>query len=326
MVPNIHINFDDERNSFLALSSIKGVGYWSLYRYAAEGKRFTPLLDDSLENKSHLEEALKIRISLTADIDWVSYLNELKLKAQQELNNLAKLGVRIIFNGEPNFPENLITIPDAPQWIFVQGNLALLNRNSIGIVGTRSPSKDGEFLAKYAVASLAKLDFPTISGLASGIDQIVHQESIRYGIPTIAILGTGIYTNYPAGSESLRSSIISSGGAILTEYLPHQRYSSENFIRRNRLQAALSRALMPIEWQIKSGTAHTVNFADKYGKKIINIYLPKTYELRPELAYSEQNYSAVSYLVPNNKELVVEVVRAVTAPKKNIPMQVILDI
>ena len=150
------------------------------------------------------------------------------------------------------------------------------------------------------ISFLAGNNLATVSGLAHGIDQTVHVESLRYGLPTIGVLGTGILSNYPKGSEELRDSIVQAGGAIITEYLPNQSYSAENFVRRNRLQAALGDVLIPCEWAIKSGTAHTVKFAKKYNKKIINAYLPFSLESRPEVEFSVKRYSALAIEIPKN--------------------------
>lgn len=313
----------EEKIALLALAGLRGVGYWALYRYQTEGGVLTELL--KLDTREQLERALKVKITSEFD-SWQECLDNAIAKAKQLTLQFELSGIKLFLSGDKEFPESLSSIAEAPKWIFVQGNHELLGKNSVAIVGTRKPSGDGIFLAKYVVASLAKLEFPTISGLANGIDQIVHEESIRYGIPTIAVLGTGILSNYPSGSERLRASIVQSGGAIVTEYLPHQGYSSENFIRRNRLQAALSRLLIPVEWKIKSGTAHTVAYAHKYGKKILNVYLSGTYEDRPELPFSEKMYEATSYLAPNDKSLVVEVVRVVSAPKIQPHSQTLLGI
>ena len=132
---------------------------------------------------------------------------------------------------------------------------------SVTIVGTRKPSEDGLFLARYVGACLADWPAATVSGLAAGIDQLAHESSLRAEVPTIAVLGTGILDNYPKDSQVLRDRILGAGGAIVSEYLPRASYSAENFVQRNRLQAALGRVLIPVEWARRSGTAHTVRFA-----------------------------------------------------------------
>ncbi len=115
---------------------------------------------------------------------------------------------------------------------------------------------------------------PTISGLATGIDQLIHSWSLRTNIPTVAVLGTGIQSDYPRGAAELREQILAHGGAILTEYLPHESYSAQNFVMRNRLQAALGRSLIPVEWNVQSGTAHTVRFASSLQRTIACLRMP----------------------------------------------------
>jgi predicted Rossmann fold nucleotide-binding protein DprA/Smf involved in DNA uptake len=97
-----------------------------------------------------------------------------------------------------------------------------------------------------------------------------------------------ILLNYPAGSEELRNKIYKKGGAIVSEYLPHQSYSAENFVRRNRIQAGLSRVVIPIEWKPKGGTAHTVRFAKEANKKIICLKLPDWSDSHLELSLAQK--------------------------------------
>src|SRR3546814_3051499 len=74
--------------------------------------------------------------------------------------------------------------------------------------------------------------------------------------------------DYPKGAGRLRDHILGTGGTIVSEYLPMASYSAENFVQRNRLQAALGRILIPAEWNRRSGTAHTVRFATSLGRPI----------------------------------------------------------
>lgn len=229
-----------------------------------------------------------------------------------EAKKLSQLKVSLLFKKESRFPRKLLAIPDCPEWLFVQGNIENLHVAAVAIVGTRKPSEDGIFLTKYLVAALTHQRCVTVSGLALGIDQTAHVESIRYGIPTVAVLGTGISENYPKGSETLRAEIIKAGGTVISEYLPNQSYSAENFVRRNRLQAALGDILFPTEWQIKSGTSHTVKFAHKYDKKIVNLHLPLSYSLKPELRFAEDSYQAISVEIPRDTQLLIGLVALIS--------------
>jgi DNA protecting protein DprA len=159
--------------------------------------------------------------------------------------------------------------------LFVQGSIERLSQPSITIVGTRKPSADGLFLSRYVGACLGEWGAPTVSGLAAGIDQLAHEHSLRAGVPTIAVLGTGMLEDYPKGSGRLRGHILATGGSVVSEYLPNASYSAENFVQRNRLQAGLGRILIPAEWNRRSGTAHTVRFATEIGRPIACLRLPE---------------------------------------------------
>lgn len=308
--------------AFLAISSLKGVGYWTLRKIFESNLGFKNILKDS--NADALSKF--IRVSQPLQETWEVYQQELWNVGLERARILNKQGISLHFLGQKTFPDTLKTISEPPYWIFVEGNLQNLFKMSVAVVGTRKPTEDGMFLTKLVISALADTGIVTVSGLASGIDQLCHVESLRYGLPTVAVLGNGIFVEYPKGSNAIKAAIVGNGGTVITEYLPDQIYSAENFVRRNRLQAALSNALIPVEWKIKSGTAHTVEYAYKYNKKIANLYLPKTYALRPELKYSEQNRSALSFEVPRDISGVIDYILGSQDVIKAYPIQQDLDI
>ena len=267
--------WERETVSLLALSSVKGLGYWTLYKLAESNINFYEVIKapSARAFDDHLSKAGG-RVPKISDVDWIEFQKELWVKGNEIYRRLKKEEVRVIHHGEPYFPESLRNIAEPPKWLFVQGNLSILHKPSIAIVGTRKPSEDGLFLANYVGASLQHLGGVTVSGLALGIDQIVHKHSIRFQVPTISVLGNGIFLNFPAGSERLRHDILVNGGAIVTEYLPEQGYSGENFVRRNRIQAGLASVLIPVEWKSRSGTAHTVRYAGNAWKPIVCLRMP----------------------------------------------------
>ncbi|WP_172731656.1 DNA-processing protein DprA [Pluralibacter gergoviae] len=285
----------NETVAFLALTSIKGVSYWTLRKIAESKIGFKEILKSADVNRL----AGFLRVALPNEDEWEIMQQNLWNDGIEKARELSKKGIKLVFFEHESFPKSLKEIPDPPYWIFVEGLLENLTSKSIAIVGTRKPTDDGIFITKLVISSIVDREFVTVSGLASGIDQIAHIESLRYGIPTVAVLGNGIFNEYPKGSNLLRKQIVEHGGTIITEYLPRQSYSAENFVRRNRLQAALCQVLVPAEWKIKSGTAHTVDYAYNYGKKIVNLYLPLTYPDRPELDFSAKNRNAKNYEIPN---------------------------
>jgi DNA processing protein len=158
-----------------------------------------------------------------------------------------------------------------PLWLFYRGDIGLLNRACVTVVGTRNPSDTGEFLARYAVSCAREFATPVVSGLAHGVDRIVHEWCLRIGLPTISVMGTGILNTYPVKHTGLSDKIVETGGLLLSEYLPEQGPSAQNFVWRNRLQAALGRVVIPAEWARKSGTAHTVRFSRKFKRPVFSL-------------------------------------------------------
>lgn len=273
-------HFDAERIAFLALSAIRGVGFETLRRISASGKSFQSVIE--LENVNEVHQLLG-RAELQANDDGAQAWRETRARAldsaQRRCAELALSNVSILFQGDKDFPPQLNDLSNTPRWLFVQGSTSILSRPSISVVGSRNASKDGVWLTRYVGHWLSEFGVPTVSGLAEGIDQEIHSASIDAGVPTIAFLGTGIFTEYPKDSYKLRDAILDSGGAIATEYLIKEGYSAANFVRRNRLQAALGRLLIPTEWAVKSGTAHTVRYAHELLRPIAFLRTPAQRDL-----------------------------------------------
>ncbi|MDH2299489.1 DNA-protecting protein DprA [Cobetia sp. 29-18-1] len=291
------MNTEDWKNeaiAFLAIASLENSDYWRMYNLSKLGESYTYIL----KQKPYDENKSILNFEFTKK-EWDFQKQNLWKKGQSIARQLAHNGIRLIFPEQEEFPEKLKTIPTPPKWLFVQGNTYNLSTKSVAIVGTRKPSEEGVFMTKVLMSGLCLKDIVTVSGLAVGIDHIVHMESIHYDIPTVAILGYGFDEEYPKGTQQTRDEILRNGGTIISEYLPWQKGSAQTFIRRNRLQAGLANSLIPVEWDIKSGTAHTVKFASEFNRKIYCIYLPRTKLIRPEIAYSENKYNAASYVLPN---------------------------
>lgn len=312
----------NETVAFLALTSIKGVSYWTMRKLYQSKIGFKNLLKE--KNITRLAKLL--RVNFPVGICWDDFQKELWSSGLSKARELTKAGVRVYFYDQNEFPSSLKGIEEPPYWIFIQGSLKNLSERKVAIVGTRKPTEDGFFLTKLVVSALSGYRIVTVSGLAQGIDQLAHIESIRYNIPTVAVLGNGIFKEYPKGSNLLKNKIVDKGGTIITEYLPEQSYSAENFVRRNRLQAALCSVLIPVEWKLKSGTAHTVEYAYRYKKKIINLYLPNTFHERSELAFSGANRDAHNFKVPQDIDLVLEFILNWESNDNTNPSQHFLDL
>jgi len=270
------INFSrSEAVGLLSLASIKGVGFQTLWKLSEAGHQFSEVL--ALEKTEEAAELLSLygaRLEKSLKSDWKVVHEKIRERGLKVFHDLSRQKISILNRLHPAFPKSLMNLKDPPHWLFVQGNVDVLSRPSISVVGTRKPSRAGIWLTEFVGLCLHEWRCPTVSGLALGIDQAIHSASIEADVPTIAVLGTGIQSDYPANALKMRSAIIDSGGALITEYLPGDSYSAQNFVRRNRLQAALGRALVPVEWRSKSGTAHTVRFAIQLKRPIASLSMP----------------------------------------------------
>ena len=265
----------DDTVPLLALSILKGVGFKTLRGMAESGLSFSDALGISAHSDAvSLFKKFGAKIDPNNTNDWHDVRRRILERGHELKADLDQLQVSLIFRSDPRYPGALLDLPDPPHWLFVQGEVDVLSKPSLSVVGTRNPSEDGLWLARFVGLCLPYWDRPTVSGLALGIDQAIHRTSIVAGSPTIAVLGTGIKSDYPKNAVHLREEIVSNGGAIITEYLPQESYSAENFVRRNRIQAALGRVLIPVEWSAKSGTAHTVRFAVRLNRPIAALRLP----------------------------------------------------
>lgn len=288
-----------ETVAFYALQSLHGVGFRTLYKIAVQGIKFRELI--KTEDPKHFGKILRVKLPkpiFDSQEQWENFKKELWAKGTSIARTYAQKQVRVVFRDHEAFPNSLRNIEEPPMWLFVQGNLNNLHTKSVAIIGSRKSSEDGHWLTRLIVAGMANKNLVSVSGLADGIDQRAHIESIRFGVPTVAVLGTGIDSNYPKGSETVREQIINAGGTIVTEYLIGQSYSGHNFVQRNRIQAGLATCVIPVEWKIKSGTAHTVNFAKDFNRFLVMPYLPDSNPESSELQAITPYRKGVVFKVP----------------------------
>jgi DNA processing protein len=262
--------------ALLGMSDLHGIGFHTMVRLGGrDGIRDILKAKDVRHFEQAVGEAGGRLASDTVPADWNDLRRRIWTSGSQIASLLIAAGVKFCFLGDREFPRALIGLPSTlqPMWLFYRGDIAVLNRPSITIVGTREPSVNGDFLARYSVSCAREFDAPVVSGLAHGIDRIVHEWCLQVGLPTVSVMGTGMLTTYPAKHRGLGESIVDAGGLLISEYLPQQGPTAENFVWRNRLQSALGRIVIPAEWARKSGTAHTVRFARKLSRPVYSISL-----------------------------------------------------
>lgn len=160
------------------------------------------------------------------------------------------------------------TIANAPEKLYFLGKLPDQRRPSVAIVGTRKPTAYGKEVTHKLTYDLASYGVIIISGLALGVDAIAHRSALEAGGTTLAILGNGLPALQPSTNRSLGESIISSGGAVLTEYEPDTPALLHHFLARNRIVSGLSDAIIITEAAARSGTLNTAMHALEQGREV----------------------------------------------------------
>ncbi|THF62076.1 DNA-processing protein DprA [Pseudothauera rhizosphaerae] len=180
-------------------------------------------------------------------------------------------GNHVLTLADAGYPQALYDAPDPPVLLYAKGDLTLLERPALAIVGARSATPQGQDNARAFARNLAEQGFAIVSGLALGIDAAAHRGALDAdGGGTIAVIGTGADRIYPARNQALARSI-AERGLILSEFplgtppLPH------NFPRRNRLIAGLARGVLVVEAALGSGSLITARLAAESGREVFAI-------------------------------------------------------
>jgi DNA processing protein len=191
-------------------------------------------------------------------------------RAAEELQFIGKNNIRVFFYLDENYPRRFSNCPDAPVLFYMKGNVNLDTDKIISIVGTRSATDYGRQMCDALIRDLASQndDLLVVSGLAYGIDIQAHKSSLKYGIPTIGVLGHGLDTLYPALHAKVARQMIEKGG-LLTDFPSQTKIDPSNFIRRNRLIAGLSDATIVVESGEKGGALITADIAASYDRDVM---------------------------------------------------------
>jgi DNA processing protein len=167
-----------------------------------------------------------------------------------------------------NYLQIIGTIAKAPEKLYFIGELPKERTTTVAIVGTRKPTAYGKEVTYKIAYDLAKRGVVIVSGLALDVDAIAHKAALDAGGTTIAVLANGVDTVYPASNKQLADRILSSGGAILSEYPPGTSPRDYQFLARNRIVSGLSEMVLVTEAAARSGTLATVAHALDQGKEV----------------------------------------------------------
>ncbi|MGB4100641.1 MAG: DNA-processing protein DprA [Alphaproteobacteria bacterium] len=184
---------------------------------------------------------------------------------ERELAAHHKLGARLLASCEPDYPQSLAAIEDAPPFISLRGNPGLLTRPCVAIVGARNASLNGKKLTETIARDLGQAGMTVVSGLARGIDTAAHRSSLPTG--TVAVLAGGVDNIYPPENEALYQDIVATG-CVIAEMPIGSEPRAQHFPRRNRIISGLSQTVLIVEAALQSGSLITARMALEQGRDV----------------------------------------------------------
>ena len=179
--------------------------------------------------------------------------------------------MKIISITDKNYPKILSKIKNPPKKLWTEGNIELLGKNAISIIGSRKNSEYGAKWCEKFTKELLEYDLTIVSGMASGIDSIAHNTCLKYKGKTIAVLPSGFDNIYPIENKYLYKKIIENDGLVISEYPPEIKASKEKFLERNRIVSGFGLCTLVIEAGYRSGTSVTAKITISEGKKVFCI-------------------------------------------------------
>jgi len=190
------------------------------------------------------------------------------------LAQLGAMGARAVIRGQPEFPPSLEEIPEPPSVLYVWGDMSLLTKPSVAFVGSRDHTTYGAEAARILASAVAQRAV-IVSGMARGIDAIAHTAALDAGGRSVGVLGNGFGVIYPAANRALYDRMVAHG-CLVTEHPPGERPHAGSFPRRNRLISGLSRAVVVVEADVKSGALVTANEGLDQGRAVLAVPGPIT--------------------------------------------------
>lgn len=180
-------------------------------------------------------------------------------------------GQHVLLDTDARYPEILKQISDYPPLLFVRGTPDCLKRPAIAIVGSRACTAYGRSVAYHIARELAGMGLVVCSGLATGIDTQAHKAALDAGGLTVAVLGNGLASVYPAANQPLAQRIIDNGGALVSELPLAAGPVAYHFPQRNRIISGLSLGTLVVEANMRSGSLITARMALEQNREVFAV-------------------------------------------------------
>ena len=261
----------EETKYWLALGRVPGLGATRLKRLWEHFDSMKRVWEADLENLRGAGIEQKIAEEIV--------FARRDIKPDEELAKIERTGIKVVTLGDNDYPKLLKEIYNPPAVLYYRGELTGGGDEfAVAVVGTRKYSSYGKQVTMSIVSELANQGITTVSGLALGIDAIVHEATVGKQGRTIAVLGSGIGEGdiYPSINRYLAKKVIENGGLVVSEYAPGTMPIKQNFPQRNRIISGLSLATLVIEAPESSGALLTAKYALEQNRDVMavpgNIY------------------------------------------------------
>lgn len=187
---------------------------------------------------------------------------------EAEIEAGTSLGARPIVLGDADYPEMLAAVDPPPPMLWTLGDIGLMTRPCVAVVGARIASAGGQRIARGLSQQLGEAGHVVVSGLARGIDGAAHLGALPTG--TVAVLGGGVDDIYPPDNADLYRQI-ADRGCIVSESRIGARAQAKDFPRRNRIISGLSRGVIVVEAELRSGSLITARLAAEQGRDVFAV-------------------------------------------------------
>ena len=256
-----------EREAYLALALVPGIGPARLRALLDRFASPSGALAAPFELLCSVPEISRAAATAIACVD--------QSATARLLDALHAEGGVLLLLDDAGFPDCLRDIPDPPTCLFARGNLALLSRPAVAIVGSRDHSHYGAEVCRRLARAAVEAGLVVVSGMARGLDAIAHTGALEGGGATIGVLGNGLGVVYPAANRQLYEAV-GEQGLLITEFPPGERPRAGSFPRRNRLISGLARVIVVVEAASRSGALQTVACAHDQGREVMAVPGPIT--------------------------------------------------
>lgn len=213
------------------------------------------------------------------------------------------------------FPKALLEIPQPPEDLWIIGGLPPENLIHLCVVGSRKFTSYGREACEKIIAGLKGYPIVIVSGFAMGIDTIAHKKALQVGLKTIVFPGSGLSNEaiHPKTNIKLMEEIVENGGCLISEFEPDFKATYWSFPMRNRLMAGISKAVLVIEAEERSGTLITARLTTEYNRDLLvvpgSIFSPNSkgvnkllHQGATPVTSSEDVLEALGFELPKNKE------------------------